>query len=71
MEGRRRESKEQDESSEEDDKDEGYENLNPNNLEEGEAWWNLNSDDDYLPENHHDWNQEEEYHYEAGSLNNE
>ncbi|CAG8551896.1 13464_t:CDS:1, partial [Dentiscutata heterogama] len=62
---------EQNESSEEDDEDKGYENLNLNNLGEGEAWWNLNSDNDYLLENDHDWNQEEEYHYEAESLNNE
>ncbi|CAG8717526.1 1637_t:CDS:1, partial [Dentiscutata heterogama] len=50
-------------SSEEDDTDDGYENINPNNLGEGEAWWNLNSDDDYVREDNHEWNQEE-YNYE-------
>ncbi|CAG8500321.1 17267_t:CDS:2, partial [Dentiscutata heterogama] len=40
----------QDKSSEEDDEDEGYENLNLNNLREGEAWWNLDSNDDLAVE---------------------
>ncbi|RIB22633.1 hypothetical protein C2G38_2173503 [Gigaspora rosea] len=43
------------------DEDEGYENLNPNNLGAGEAWWNLNSDGDYVEEVSYDWNQEEEF----------
>ncbi|CAG8569093.1 1043_t:CDS:2, partial [Dentiscutata heterogama] len=39
--------------------DEYYKNLNPNNLGVGEAWWNLNSDDDYEEERDYDWNREE------------
>ncbi|CAG8804725.1 7018_t:CDS:2, partial [Gigaspora rosea] len=50
------------ESSEEDNwEDNWIENPNSINLGAGEAWWNLNSDDDYVEEIDYNWNQEEEF----------
>src|SRR5437868_19781 len=46
--------------------DEYYRNPNSNNLGAGEAWWDLNNDDDYKKEVDYSWVDNEGYRSDEG-----